>query len=57
MNNTVKKNLIMLLVLVAAIFVCMFFANQIQKDFGDVIITEGCIEVDDLGILSRHRLR
>ena len=52
MNNTVKKNLIMLLVLVAAIFACMFFANQIQKDFGDVIITEGCIEVDDLGTLT-----
>lgn len=52
MNNTVKKNLIMLLVLVATIFACMFFANQIQKDFGDVIITEGCIEVDDLGTLT-----
>ncbi len=52
MNNTVKKNLIMLLVLVAAVLVCMFFADRIQRDFGKVTVTEGHIEVDGLGTLT-----
>ena len=48
MKRTVK-NLIILVSLVAVVFICMIIADQVQKDFGNIIITEGTITVDDLG--------
>lgn len=48
-DNRTVKNLIVLCVLIATILICMVIADQIQKDFGRVIITEGSITVDDLG--------
>ena len=46
------KNVIVLVSLVAAVLICMVFADLIQKDFGKVIISEGTIELDDLGELK-----
>ena len=51
MKKTVK-NLIVLIALVAVVFICMVIADQIQKDFGNIIITEGTITVNDLGELK-----
>ena len=52
MKKTVKKNLVILLSLIAVIFICMIFADLVQKDFGNIIITEGTIQVNDLGELK-----
>ena len=46
MKKTVKKSLVALVLLVAAVFACMFFANRIQTGFGAVEVTEGVIETD-----------
>lgn len=51
MKKTIK-NVIVLVVLVAAVFICMMFADLIQKDFGKVIISEGTITLDELGELK-----
>ena len=52
MKKTVKKNLIVLCALVAVIFICMIFADRIQKDFGRVDITEGAITINDQGYIT-----
>ena len=46
------KNVIVLVSLVAAVLICMVFADLIQKDFGKVVISEGTITLDDLGELK-----
>ena len=46
MKKTQKRSLIALVLLIAAVFVCMFFADRIQTNFGAVEVTEGIIETD-----------
>ena len=46
MKKTAKRSAIALVLLVAAVFACMFFANRIQTGFGAVEVTEGVIETD-----------
>ncbi len=51
MKKTVK-NVIVLCVLVAAVFVCMAIADRIQRDWGNIIVSEGTITVNDQGELK-----
>ena len=51
MKKTVK-NIIVLAVLLAAVFICMIIADQIQKDWGNIIISEGTITLNDQGELK-----
>jgi len=46
MNKNRKKSAIVLVLLIAAVFICMFFADRIQRDGGSIEITEGFIESD-----------
>ena len=51
MKKTVK-NIIVLAALVAAVFICMIIADQIQKDWGNIIVSEGTITLNDQGELK-----
>lgn len=46
MKTNRKKSLILLVILLVAVFVCMTFADLIQRGNGSVVITEGIIESD-----------
>ena len=46
MKGNRKKSTIVLALLIAAIFVCMTFANSIQTNGGTISVTEGVIESD-----------
>ena len=45
MKKTVK-NIIVLAALVAVVFICMIIADQIQKDWGNIIVSEGTITLN-----------
>ena len=51
MNKTVK-NIMVLLCLVAAVFICMIIADRIQRDWGNVIVSDGTITLNDQGELK-----
>lgn len=46
MKTKQKKSLLALALLIVAVFVCMIFADLIQRDFGRVTVEPGAIETD-----------